>query len=405
MITDIIYSPIIPTNNSKSQFILIIRLFILFLLLVNLPILTISIVVVLLIINKNIFITNKMSERYGVVPLNSNLYSTYGDCNKSKYYSDTNPNDDGSCCSLEPFNNQPIEYPVKYHSPRVKLNPRTFVQPEISPRIYEFGHWNYPSNMPTNYNPIRDVTEMDGYNTNKEYSRDNLLITPSPTCFYNEEELSKPENKLFLQRIGPDAYSFSREQTPINSNIGISYTPSLPPRIKDQVCNNDSAYPLFHRIDPQLVRDNQPNAIEQPTRNGYSAKYGELEAGPGTINYEDIYDSRFTGYGDAYRSYSDVNLGQVQYYYSDIDAHRRPNFVIRNKVDHMDFTDPMGVTSPYYIRTAGLDDVKDTVENQYTADSLYHREDMMERLMRKRNSEEWQLKYAPISRASRMMTM
>jgi hypothetical protein len=185
---------------------------------------------------------------------------------------------------------------------------------------------------------------------------------------------------------------------PINSNIGISYTPDIPPRVLDQVATPYGTYPLFHRIDPELIRDQNipPERLEEmPRRTAWSAKYSDFDAAPGTVNFEDIYDPRFNGYGDEYRSYGDVNLGQVQYYYSDVDAYRYPNFGIRSKVDHIDYVDPMGRVLPEYDRKVGLDDIKSTVHDQYNADALYFREGLQERLMRKRNRELIQLREMP----------
>jgi len=82
--------------------------------------------------------------------------------------------------------------------------------------------------------------------------------------------------------------------------------------------------------------------------------------------------------------------------YSDVDAYRRPNFIIRSNVDFVDYHDPNGKIKPYYERSASLADTKDIVENRYDADSLMHREDLMSRQMAKRNAEMWQLREAPL---------
>ena len=227
----------------------------------------------------------------------------------------------------------------------------------------------------------------------------NLLIPKTQSSIYGPGMVNVPERTKYMQNIQPNIYSFSDTAEPINANIGISYNPDLPPRIVDQVEMSDGAYPLYHRIDPQLVREGgipKERLNELPRRTKWSAKYNTYDAMDGSVNFEDIYDPRFTGYGDEYRSYVDVNLGNVQYYYSDIDAYRDPNFGTRSKVDFIDFVDPMGRIKPEYSREVGLNDVKATVQNQYDADSIYFREDLMERLMRKRNQELWQLRAAPL---------
>lgn len=227
----------------------------------------------------------------------------------------------------------------------------------------------------------------------------NLMINKTPISMYGPGMVNVPERTKYTQNIQPNVYSFSDTAEPINANIGISYNPDLPPRVVDQVAMYDGSYPLYHRIDPQLIREGgipKGRLEEMPRRTQWSAKYNTYDTIDGSVNFEDIYDPRFTGYGDEYRSYVDINLGNVQYYYSDIDAYRDPNFGTRSKVDFIDFVDPMGRIKPEYSRQVGLNDVKENVQNQYDADSIYFREDMMERLMRKRNQELWQLRAAPL---------
>jgi hypothetical protein len=226
------------------------------------------------------------------------------------------------------------------------------------------------------------------------------LLQASPTYIYTDKYFEQPKTKLFLQDIQPKLYSYAVEQVPINSNIGITYAPQRPPKILDQTVDNASAYPLYTRIDPQLIRtEGTPGQLERnPTRTNWSSEYSNWQAAPGTVNFEDIYDPRFNSYGDPYRSYYNVNLGQVQYYYSDTDAYRRPNFITRSNVDFIEFTNPNGQVWPYYNRTASIDDVRAQVENQHTADELSFRQDMMESLMAKANREAWQLREAPLRR-------
>lgn len=232
----------------------------------------------------------------------------------------------------------------------------------------------------------------------------NLLLPETSTMVYTDEFFKQPNANLFLQNIQPNIYSYAVDLTPVNANIGISYTPQVPPKFRDQVYNmpENATYPLYTRIDPQLIRDDGvPARIqEQPVRNEWSAKYSSFNPPPGSVNFEDIYDPRFASYGDPYRSYSDVNLGNVQYYYSDVDAYKFPNFITRTKVDFIDYTDPMGTVKPYYQRDASLEDVRPFVENQWMSDSTYFRENIMESQMRKRNAELWQLRKAPQVRAA-----
>jgi len=224
------------------------------------------------------------------------------------------------------------------------------------------------------------------------------LLPVSPTYMYTDDYFNQPDKRYFLQDLQPKLYSYTVDQQPINSNVGITYAPQNPPPVLDQITDSRLSRPIYTRIDPQLVRTDGTRAQRalQPTRTNWSAEYSNFVPPEGSINYEDIYDPRFTSYGDPYRSYSDVNLGQVQYYYSDIDAYRYPNFVSRSNVDFIEYRTPQGQIWPEYQRTAGVDDTRSHVESQYTADDTFHREDLMSRQMAKANRIAWAQRFAPL---------
>lgn len=256
--------------------------------------------------------------------------------------------------------------------------------------------------LPTNYNNTSKIRPGCTPVTD-------MLIPETSTMVYNDEFFEQPNANLFLQNIQPNIYSYAVDTTPINSLAsGITYTPQIPTRFRDQVYNSTDGltYPIYTRIDPQLIRDQGVPArlLEQPVRGDWSAKYSGWEAAPGSYNYEDIYDPRYQGAGDPYRSYSDVMLGNVQYYYGDVDSYRIPNFVTRSKTDFIEFTNPQGKVLPHYQRTAGLNDARPFVDNTWMNDSLYFRESIMESNMRPANARAWQQRYAPLSRASHSYT-
>lgn len=248
--------------------------------------------------------------------------------------------------------------------------------------------------------------ENDSVNDLPKLPPQDLLIPKTTTSLYGPGMVVNNERMKYMENIEPNKYSYSDVAYPINNNLGISFTPSIPPLVLDQVATSDGMHPLYHRIDPQLIRAEglpEERKNELPYRNDWSAKYSGFDASPGTVNFEDIYDPRFNGYGDGTRSYFDAN-GQVNYYYSDIDAYRNPNFGLRTKVDFIDYTDPMGRVIPEYHRNVGINDVKQSVEQQWDADQTYFREGLQERLMRKRNSELWQLRARPFSKGQSTMS-
>jgi len=443
---------------------------------------------------------------------NEDLYQQ--GANYSDTYNYNDPNSDGSCCNMKTphsVNGQDKPYwTPKYYTPFVGVNPKSFDPPHLSPRIVEEGYWSYPTATSANVQVTQDLTgEVDMFVDKKkfEYEKRNcnnksLLLNKVPTRMYTEEELNQPNNQLFMSTLEPHLYAYDDRIIGINNNSGITYTPEDEPFVRNTVKVGEYNYPIYTANTPQFVRDDvMPIQSEfQPARTNWSQKQKGIVAGPGTINYEDIYkewpstntmdtegktylncknpregftnmddlnkeyekfngsngglgnerrqeiereknshlmkkegfqeigepqdafvtsdgdinypnndpentyDPRQNGYGDLTRAYSDVNLGQVNYYYSDIESHRRPVFVTRSKIDHISFTDPMNKTTDYYIRTASLDDVKETVEDDFLTKTTEFREDLMSLQMRKRNSEMIQLRIAPLQRAQTTQT-
>ena len=112
-------------------------------------------------------------------------------------------------------------------------------------------------------------------------------------------------------------------------------------------------------------------------------------------------NKNLNNYGQNYTSYKDINAGQYSYYISkDIeDAYFNPLFVDKTKVLGNVYKDPMDALKPEYIRI--LDKKFDPVRDKsdllgstclsFINDSQHHREDLLEKQMRKINSQ----RYAP----------
>jgi hypothetical protein len=426
--------------------------------------------------------------------------------NYSNTYNANDLDSDGSCCNMKNLNENKDYWTPKFYSPKVGTNPKSFETPHLSPRIVEEGYWSYPSATNSNTQVITDLSgEVDIYVDKKKYEKpecDNrsLLLQETPTRMYTEQELNQPNNQLFLTTIEPHVYSYDDRIIGINSNSGITYTEEDEPLVRNQVCTNAGEnYPIYTANTPQFVRDDLMPLQEEfePARSNWSTKQKGLVAGPGSLNFEDIYkdwpstntmnieertylncknpkegyaenfdkkiqdkhensnnmrqkivdrmlmfskkeahtnsdnnyenysemtstndyidsdgtinypnndpentyDPRQTGYGDLTRSYSNQALGQVNYYYSDINSHREPVFFTRSDVDHIMFHDPQGKSSPYYQKNSSLQDVKDVVEDDFLAKTSLFREDLMSLQMRKRNSEMIQLRISPLMRS------
>jgi hypothetical protein len=313
------------------------------------------------------------------------------------------------------------------------INTKVYQAVNLPPRLMDSDFSAIETNQLSDFNPLQDMGQTDErrlYPSARAQKTNAMLLerTEDDNCLPSQQ-LATGNNRFYLQDVQPNVYSFSYDPTPINSNIGITYTPQIPPRTTRVMCTPDGKqYPLYTRIEPggrdvpeyssnapQLIRDDVPpqRRAEMPARGEWSERISPFEAASsGAQSYSDsgvgtqsqVYDPRQTGYGDEYRGYQDVQLGNVKYYYTDVDAYRQPNFVIRNKVDHVDLQQPMGDTYSMYPREAALEDVRDIVNNDWMARSTEFREDLMERQMRKSNARQWQLRFAPRSRGSNLST-
>lgn len=306
----------------------------------------------------------------------------------------------------ETFQQMNVSQPTKskqYYTPDVGTNVRMYQEPVmVAPRIMDPQFSSIRTQFQADENPLQDFGGMSMPTQKTKRNTSMLFERRNTEADVSEAQLHK--ERVYMRDVQPNVYSTTNERLPINSSIGISSTPQLPQLSRKMVHREDGrSYPLYSRIDPQLIRDDVPEERKEelPKREKWSEELPHPARGNPIYN---IYDPRFTGYGDESRSYYDTDMGQIKYYYSDVDAYRRPNFIIRNKVDHVDFIDPMGKTWSEYPRTESLDDVTEQVNDDWLARSTEFREDIMEKLMRKNNAESWQTRFAPKSKGARLST-
>jgi len=106
-----------------------------------------------------------------------------------------------------------------------------------------------------------------------------------------------------------------------------------------------------------------------------------LDAPPytGEVPLDDVYDDRLTNYGKNYKSYRDINGGQIRYY---IDKYLSPVlfdplFVMKSNVESEIFLDPMTTGKFQTIRKPVFRDNKDVSDYQFDRDAISFRENLM----------------------------
>jgi len=117
------------------------------------------------------------------------------------------------------------------------------------------------------------------------------------------------------------------------------------------------------------------------------------------IKLKNIYtDKNLLNYGKNYRTYSDINSGQIMYYTdkSRQDVFYEPNFSSSATAIGTLYKDPMGAIKPQYDRVPlKCNDSLDTDMNRYEGglswiqDSSNHRQDLLALQMRKHNEQRW----------------
>jgi len=197
---------------------------------------------------------------------------------------------------------------------------------------------------------------------------------------------SKRKDMLLTNTIVPGVYQKSHIGEPIQSNIGISYLQDWGPVEVEEAMGPDQTEVIkFTEHDPKNVtkvwRESKQN-IEQDVSN--------------------VYDPRFTGYGTSYRGYTDSMTGQPKFFYKDIDAITKPNYISRHNLDIFPWASTYG---QYTSGSDELNDYKQLANNTFVDSAITFRTEMMERLMRKRNAENWQRRLMPISTMNQVSSM
>lgn len=283
-----------------------------------------------------------------------------------------------------------------------KPNPKTLIQPvSVTPAFdvnwratndtVEFKGNNNREGVydlfQSGYKSIDDIENEDGGSYEgyqQHYSTYNSNVRPMK---YNNEPPSRDmdndnsfhSRNVNTQTIQPGVYFKNHGLETIDSNIGITETRRRNEPVKSIADNGDVYYDEYNNDARFKAQNNMNKAV-----------------GP-----EDIYDPRFTGYGTSYRSYFDENVGQPRFYYDDVNAMRMPNYVVRSKIDNLPFSDQYGPMSDDYEERN--QNMRQMVNQSFLDDSLSFRNDLQERLMRKRNAEMAYIRQFPKSTSNRRM--
>lgn len=119
----------------------------------------------------------------------------------------------------------------------------------------------------------------------------------------------------------------------------------------------------------------------------------------GDVEHDQIYTKEISKYGGRYKSYDDMNNGQIQYYVSGgiSNAYFKPNFVTPAIVSHTLVKDPMDVYRPEYNRQSlkpySFSSCDDNDCLSFSHDTLEFRQELMEKQMRPQNEKKWSARW------------
>ena len=299
---------------------------------------------------------------------------------------------------VEGYANYPNrECPIRVPKPVVEIPRIPRVVESYENTGYAYPDKECPIRVPKPVVEIPRIPYVEKYENKEDYYvKPNQPGWINTSCGYNPRQLIEsgvPSNlpvgncqqsaslkrfneNLFTSTVTPGVYMRTQVNEPINSNIGISFTQQFEPVGVEE----SEKGILYTQYDPRLTEEEPVvnNRIQEP-------------------NYDNVYDPRFYGYGTSYRTYYEPVTGQTRFMYDDINAIRMPNYITRNKIDHLSCGDTYGPMKPgSEFGNVDTSNIRDMANASWLANSLQFRNDMTEKLMRKTNAESWQKRAMPL---------
>lgn len=207
--------------------------------------------------------------------------------------------------------------------------------------------------------------------------------------------LSVTDCKIQKEFNCADRANFYTGIEPTNTE-GINYI--NPQAISEKYSRN------FHKISCKndfQCPDTQYIANDPRLRQGATLQTLTLDEPPITSSMklsEVPIQKRLNGYGQNYKTYSDINAGQILYYTDKThEPFYPPVFVAPAETTRTLFKDPMGAMKPEYVRypvfnTNPVGPPRDVYEDglSFLQDTNAHREDIISKQMAVRNQELWE---------------
>ena len=281
---------------------------------------------------------------------------------------------------LEQF---PSDYQKKVYPPSPACGPACGTEPSVpvpDTRKDVIEPFAYKGHIPNNSHEAVKPGDIRGCSYNPSHLKHNIPTNAVVgQCSLNDCYNDYNKN-MYTNYIGPDTYVQNQVTDSYQSNIGVDYAQQFHP----VRCEMENGKRVYVEEDSRLATPAQP--IQRPPE----------------VTNANVYDPRSNGYGTSYRQYIDPMTGQPRFYYDDIDAVRRPNFIIRSNVDHASWAPTYGTMTK---DTNVANELSHGLANrQFLEGALTQREELQERYMRSYNAKRgYQLRQAPIHTNSTLL--
>ncbi len=111
----------------------------------------------------------------------------------------------------------------------------------------------------------------------------------------------------------------------------------------------------------------------------------------GSVDMNLVYKFNNRNYGGPYKTYSNINNGQISYYVDSSISQPffSPVYTLSSNVDKTIFKDPMDSVKPQYYKNPVTSTMHHVSDDQFTRDQLFFREDLMSRQQNLYNRTSW----------------
>lgn len=332
----------------------------------------------------------------------------------------TTLNSDNVNSSVDLVDSNDMDKVYSNHALTGTAHPRTKIAPIVPVRPLDTGgptntvYWRDDpmSGLSIMNKRKKQYPELAGYTITDLTERD-YLDYPDFRKPLGETVQASP----LVQTLQPGVYTLPTTYDPINTDFNIDETTQFEPVKQNYEWGNVVFTPISSKapqprqnINGQVssqFRQSQHQQPQQPSQQqpmveryapekapNFTSRYQKQPQVENDVTIYNVFDPRFSGYGSDNRSYLEPTLNQTRYYYDDINAIRMPNYIVRSKIDNCvtGFGDQYG---PMRVDQRTLNENRPLAEQAYLDNNLAYRNDLMESLMRKRNSEIWQTRQAP----------